>query len=84
MSEKSTYDLEMHEDYCCGGGHCGPLPGYTFVCPLCDKNSICRTGVPLKEGKNFKCLSCKEAFNVVSLVDKNNFVVEQKENLQTA
>jgi hypothetical protein len=84
MSEKNTYDLEMNEDYCCGGGHCGPLPGYTFACPLCEKDSICRTGVPLKEGKKFKCLSCKEQFTVVTLVNKNNFIVEQKENLQSA
>lgn len=77
MSENAIIDLNMEEDYCCGGGHCGPLPGYTFVCPSCTKNSLCRTGVPLKEGKKFKCLSCKQQYTVLEILDKNNFKVQE-------
>lgn len=59
--------IEMTEDYCCGGGHCGPLPGYTFQCPACNSHSFCRTGYPLKAGENFKCLRCKTSMEVISI-----------------
>jgi hypothetical protein len=71
----SQHILEMTEDYCCGGGHCGPLPGYNFHCPACDKDTYCRTGKPLKEGQTFKCLRCKKAMTVLSM-DGSSFEVE--------
>jgi len=64
------YTVEMSEDYCCGGGHCGPLPGYEFHCPLCHNDSLCRTGYPLKLGQTFKCLKCKEPLKVLEINEK--------------
>ena len=65
----------MSEDYCCGGGHCGELPGYTFQCPSCNSESFCRTGKPLKASQTFKCLKCKQVFSVLSIKD-SSFSVE--------
>lgn len=72
------YTLKMHEDYCCGGGHCGPLPGYEFHCPACDEDSLCRTGYPLKVSQKFKCIKCKQKFSVLE-IEAPNFKVEKVE-----
>ena len=77
------YTLKMEEDHCCGGGHCGPLPGYEFHCPLCDKNSMCRTGYPLKEGQKFKCINCKGKLLVLN-IDGKMFKVSNVEEEATA
>jgi len=67
--------LIMTEDYCCGGGHCGELPGYTFTCPSCESHSFCRTGSPLNVGEDFKCLRCKKSMKVLT-IQEENFEVE--------
>ena len=64
------YTLKMEEDHCCGGGHCGPLPGYEFHCPLCSEDSMCRTGYPLKSGQKFKCINCKDKMLVLEINGK--------------
>jgi hypothetical protein len=63
----AEHTIEMSEDYCCGGGHCGPLPGYNFHCPACDVDTFCRTGNPLKVEKTFKCLRCKAVMKVLDI-----------------
>lgn len=68
--------INMTEDHCCGGGHCGPLPGYNFKCPLCNEESGCRTGTPLQVGESFKCMSCDKKFEVLNIND-NLFDVKE-------
>ncbi|HUI61449.1 MAG TPA: hypothetical protein VLX90_14570 [Steroidobacteraceae bacterium] len=60
-----AFCLHLEPDYCCGGGHCGPLPGYTFVCPSCGKPSSCRTGEPLREGQALICFLCRRVMRMV-------------------
>jgi hypothetical protein len=62
-----TLSIQMTEDYCCGGGHCGELPGYTFHCPLCSTDSFCRTGKPLNKTERFKCLRCKTVMEILDI-----------------
>lgn len=54
-----TFDLQLEPDYCCGGGHCGPLPGYRFTCPRCEKYSGCRLGDYLEIGQALTCYFCE-------------------------
>ena len=56
--------IQLSPDYCCGGGHCGPLPGYFFTCPECNQESNCRTGYELEIGENLICFLCKAKFPV--------------------
>jgi hypothetical protein len=67
LVDMSEHTIEMSEDYCCGGGHCGPLPGYNFHCPSCDVDSFCRTGNPLRIQQKFKCLRCKTEMKVIEI-----------------
>jgi hypothetical protein len=60
--------LHLEPDYCCGGGHCGPLPGYTFQCPSCGKPSGCRTEEPLQVGQSLICFLCKRRMRMVGAV----------------
>lgn len=71
--------LKMTEDHCCGGGHCGPVPGYDFHCPFCDKDTGCRTGTALKEGRTFKCMSCRKAMIVDEVLEVPYFEVSEAE-----
>lgn len=68
--------LKMTIDYCCGGGHCGPVPGYEFTCPECGKESACRTGFALKVGQSFACLRCKSIIKVNAIREDSLFEVE--------
>ncbi len=73
------YSIKMYEDHCCGGGHCGPLPGYEFNCPLCNEETLCRTGYPLKVEQRFKCIKCKGSLKVLE-IDAPTFKVETVES----
>ena len=64
MSE-DLVKLNLTPDYCCGGGHCGPLPGYFYVCPHCGMDSQCRTGYPLNENEHLTCTFCKGKIKAV-------------------
>ena len=59
------FELNLEPDYCCGGGHCGPLPGYTFQCPSCGKPTGCRTGEALQPGEFLTCFLCKRRMKMV-------------------
>ena len=59
------FSLTLQPDYCCGGGHCGPLPGYFFQCPSCGKPSGCRTGEPLQPGQILTCYLCKRRMRMI-------------------
>lgn len=59
------FELRLEPDYCCGGGHCGPLPGYTFVCPSCHMPSGCRTGEHLRPGELLTCYLCQRQLRLV-------------------
>ncbi len=65
----------MRENYCCGGGHCGILPGYDFICPQCGFDTYAPTGEPLKEGEKFICNHCASHFQVKNF-QKDIFEVE--------
>lgn len=51
--------ITLSPDYCCGGGHCGPLPGYFFQCPHCNVDTQCRTGYALQVEEHLSCTFCK-------------------------
>jgi hypothetical protein len=70
-TEKITINLTP--DYCCGGGHCGPLPGYFFVCPHCNRDSKCRTGYPLSVNESLKCRFCKSEIKAVNQIAEFQF-----------
>ena len=59
----------MQENHCCGGGHCGPLPGYDFICPLCKKDAYAPTGDPLQTHAFFTCSQCASRFQVKGIRD---------------
>ena len=50
--------ITLEEDHCCGGGHCGPVPGYFLQCPRCNEESNPKTFYPLEEGKKLTCTFC--------------------------
>jgi len=62
----SSWRINLTPDYCCGGGHCGPLPGYYFKCPLCDKDSSARTGSELRPGESLQCFLCKGKIKAIT------------------
>lgn len=72
--------LKMTVDFCCGGGHCGPIPGYDFECPKCKKFSGCRTGEALEKGDVFKCAYCEDKFEVQQVLEDSYFMVEPVES----
>ena len=53
-------EISLSPDFCCGGGHCGPMPGYFYTCPHCEQETQARTGDELREGESLKCTLCKE------------------------
>ena len=53
-------EIQLTPDYCCGGGHCGPMPGYFYTCPHCGEETQARTGDELREGDILKCVLCKQ------------------------
>ncbi len=62
----AAFTLQLEPDYCCGGGHCGPLPGYTFTCPSCGRESACRLGDYLEVGQILTCFLCKREMKAVT------------------
>jgi hypothetical protein len=68
--------LNLSPDYCCGGGHCGPLPGYFYICPHCNLDSQCRTGYPLDVEQNLKCTFCKGQIKAVKQIAEFQFEFE--------
>ena len=71
--------IEMYENYCCGGGHCGPLPGYDFACPQCGLDSYAQTGEPLNVRDTFSCVLCQANFQVLRTRGDNDFEVQLME-----
>ncbi len=63
--DDQTFTLQLEPDYCCGGGHCGPLPGYTFTCPSCGKESGCRLGDYLQPTQVLTCFLCQREMRAV-------------------
>ena len=57
--------IKLFGDYCCGGGHCGPLPGYFYNCPYCDEETNFKTGNSLKLGEIMECEFCSGLIQVV-------------------
>ena len=56
---KIIMEILLTPDYCCGGGHCGPMPGYFYQCPHCNEETQARTGFELEVGEKLKCSLCK-------------------------
>lgn len=67
--------IQMYENYCCGGGHCGVLPGYDFKCPECSRDSYAQTGEPLYVLDEFSCSSCGTSFQVTRVLSDNHFEI---------
>ncbi|WDE96943.1 hypothetical protein PQO03_03080 [Lentisphaera profundi] len=67
-------EITLTPDYCCGGGHCGPMPGYFYECPHCEVETQARTGYELEEGDELKCCLCKES--ITATKKKSNFKFE--------
>lgn len=57
--------LELKPYNCCGGGHCGPLPGYFFICPKCDEDALGKTYYPLEEKDTIRCNMCRHELTVI-------------------
>ena len=64
-------EITLTPDYCCGGGHCGPMPGYFYECPHCENETQARTGFELQEGDALTCCLCKE--KITAIEKKSNF-----------
>jgi hypothetical protein len=75
MSSKNV-TINLSPDYCCGGGHCGPLPGYFFQCPHCNVDSQCRTGYPLEINEHLSCTFCKGKVKAVKQLSEFQFEFE--------
>jgi len=54
-----VYNIKLEPDYCCGGGHCGPMPGYYYFCPGCKIDSSAPIGYPIQVGQFLTCRNCK-------------------------
>ena len=68
-----TITLQLTPDYCCGGGHCGPLPGYFYQCPHCDMDAQARTGYALNVAEELKCNTCKGKIKAVKQLSEFQF-----------
>ena len=68
--------LNLSPDYCCGGGHCGPLPGYFYQCPHCNLDSQCRTGYALAIDEHLSCTFCKGKITAVKQNSEFQFEFE--------
>lgn len=70
-----TLELELYN--CCGGGHCGPQPGYFFTCPKCNTEDVIgRTYYPLVEGDKLKCGECGERITVTKKISDTKFTFQ--------
>ena len=67
-SPGSEFTLALEPDYCCGGGHCGPLPGYDFRCPSCGKDSADRLGDYLQVGEILTCYFCRRRMRAIERI----------------
>ena len=65
--------IAVEADYCCGGGHCGPVPGYMYECPACEQSVLCRTGNALRVDDSLTCALCEEEITVVEELDDGTF-----------
>lgn len=63
--DDQPFRLALEPDYCCGGGHCGPLPGYFFTCPSCGEETACRLGDYLQAGEILTCYLCRREMKAV-------------------
>ena len=66
-------EITLTPDYCCGGGHCGPMPGYFYKCPHCGEETQARTGFELEAGEKLKCSLCKESITATNQLSKFKF-----------
>ncbi len=67
-----TLDLEPY--HCCGGGHCGPLPGYIYNCPKCNEEDVIgMTGYPLVKGDILRCGECLHKLKVIKKISDTKF-----------
>jgi len=64
------FPLILEPDFCCGGGHCGPLPGYIYVCPGCGQETGCRTGDYLEVGETLTCYLCQRQIRATEQMDE--------------
>ena len=72
----SQITLNLTPDYCCGGGHCGPMPGYFFQCPHCDLDTQVRTGFALQVDEHLKCGTCKGKIKATKQLSEFKFEFE--------
>ena len=72
------FTLTLEPDDCCGGGHCGILPGYFYVCPHCGKDTGCRTGDYLNVDESLTCFLCQKKIKALEKVSdfEYKFVLE--------
>ncbi len=69
-----TLELELYN--CCGGGHCGPQPGYFFTCPKCNEEDIGRTYYPLDKNDKMKCSFCQQVLTVTKKISDTKFTFQ--------
>ena len=53
--------IKLEPDYCCGGGHCGILPGYFYECPYCQEEANMRLGTYLELEQTLQCDYCHKS-----------------------
>ena len=73
---REEVSIDLNPFYCCGCGSCGPLPGYSFICPHCKRDVECRTGYPLKVGQRLSCRLCKGEIKAVKHIAEFSFEFE--------
>jgi hypothetical protein len=69
-------EITLTPDYCCGGGHCGPMPGYIYKCPYCNEDTNAQTFDYLKVGQGLICAVCKEEMKAVKKISEFVFEFE--------
>jgi DNA-directed RNA polymerase subunit RPC12/RpoP len=66
-------NIKLTPDYCCGGGHCGPMPGYYYKCPHCNEETSAKSFDSLKVGERLKCTICQGKIEAVTKNDEFDF-----------
>jgi hypothetical protein len=63
-------EITLTPDYCCGGGHCGPMPGYFYKCPSCNEETSSKSFDHLKVGDSLLCICCGGEIEAVDKISE--------------
>ncbi len=69
--------INLEVDNCCWGGHCGPVPGYYYKCPICNEETDAKAFFQLKVGDVLKCNTCGGVIEAVEKIDDLTFEFQE-------